>query len=160
MSLTKKMAEIEQANAALNEQVATLEAAVVEKDGAIEAMSAEHEAKITELSAQVTEVEDAKVEAVAKAEALEAENTSVKAELETAKATLANPAYKAADADGADPVEPGAAEGEEKPADEKEEAQAKIDEFLATDEGIKRSRWLAQNGADLQAAYNLLNAEG
>ena len=160
MSLTSKMAEIEQANKALNEQVATLEAAVNEKDGAIEAMTAEHEAKFTELSAKVIEMETAKAADAVKIEAMESDSIAIKAELETANATLANPAHKAAASEGADSVEPGAAESEVKPADEKEEAQAKIDEFLATDEGIKRSRWLAQNGADLQAAYNLLNVEG
>ena len=160
MSLTSKMAEFEQANKALNEQVATLEAAVMEKDGAIDAMTAEHKAKITELSAKVIEIETAKAEDIAKIEAIEAENIAVKAELETAKATLSNPAYKAASAEGADGVEPGAAEGEKLPVDDKAEAQAKIDEYLATEEGQKRSRWLAEHGKELQAAFNLLNVEG
>lgn len=161
MSLASKMAEIEQANTILNEQIASLESTVSEKEVAIAAMVADHEAKVSEFSAKITELESAKSEDAAKITALEADSIAVKAELEAAKNTLANPAYKAASASGAEAVELGAEESAGQMAvDEKAEARKVIDEFVATADGVERANFLRANGEKLQAAYNLLSNEG
>ena len=163
MSLASKMKEMEEANAVQNEQIATLEASVAEKTDAMEAMVAEHEAKVTELSAQVTELEEAKASDEVKSEESAKAMEEIKAELETAKATLASPAHKDASAEGEEAVEPGEPEGDQVAVAEKsglEQAQEKIAEYTATVEGPERSSWLQEHGAELQAAFNLVNVEG
>jgi chromosome segregation ATPase len=155
------MQEMEQANEALNEKVAELEASVSEKEAVMEAANAEHEAKVSELSAKVEEFE-AKEVVYAEELAVAKEDIEAKTKaLEDAELKLADPAHKAAQADGeADPVEVGAEEVIEGEVDPKIAAQAVIDEYAEVPEGIKRSEFIAERGSELQEAYNLLNQEG
>ena len=163
MSLASKMKEMEEANAMQTEQIAELEAKASELIEAGESFKAEAEAKISDMQAKIDELEEAKAAEAEKAEVASKELEDVKGELETATAKLANPAHQDASAEGEEAVEPGAPAPEaevDQEAVAKAEAQATIDAYLATPEGGMRGSWLKEHGAELQAAYNLLNVEG
>lgn len=160
MSLTKKMVQLEEANAASVEKIAELEASIIEKDAAIESLGSDHEAKVSELSAKVEELETASASHSEELEKVQSERDEIAGKLEAAEHQLTAPAYQAAKAEGEEePAETGEQEPEAV-VEPKEAAQKTIDEYSALEEGVERSRFIAARGAELQDAYNLLNQEG